>query len=381
MHLTEREHLIADRILKEIQERLRFLNEVGVGYLNLGRSAQTLSGGEAQRIRLATQIGSRLVGVVYILDEPSIGLHQRDNSRLLATLEQLRDLGNTVIVVEHDEETMRAADYVIDMGPGAGKHGGEVIAEGTVDEIIRNPRSITGKYLSGEVEIAVPAERRAPDPKKTIKIHNAREHNLRNVNAEIPLGLFVAVTGVSGSGKSSLIEDILHQSLARHFYRARVIPGLHDRITGLEHIDKVIDIDQSPIGRTPRSNPATYTGLFTPIREMFAEHPEAKIRGYGPGRFSFNVKGGRCEACQGDGLVKIEMHFLPDVYVPCEVCKGKRYNRETLEVRFRGQSIADVLEMTVEDGCEFFQNQPRIHQKLQTLSDVGLGYIHLGQSA
>jgi excinuclease ABC subunit A len=372
---------IAGPILKEVRERLRFLVDVGLDYLTLGRSAESLSGGEAQRIRLATQIGSRLVGVLYILDEPSIGLHQRDNSRLLATLEQLRDLGNTVIVVEHDEETMRAADYVIDMGPGAGKHGGEVIACGTVEEIIRNPRSITGKFLSGESEIALPATRRPPDAKKMIRIQNAREHNLRNVNAEIPLGLFVAVTGVSGSGKSTLIEDILHQSMARHFYRARVIPGAHDRITGLEHIDKVIDIDQSPIGRTPRSNPATYTGLFTPIRELFAELPEAKIRGYGPGRFSFNVKGGRCEACQGDGLVKIEMHFLPDVYVPCEVCKGKRYNRETLEVRFRGQSIADVLDMTVEDALAFFENQPRVRQKLETLNDVGLGYIHLGQSA
>jgi excinuclease ABC subunit A len=372
---------IAGPILKEVRERLRFLVDVGLDYLTLGRSAESLSGGEAQRIRLATQIGSRLVGVLYILDEPSIGLHQRDNARLLATLEQLRDLGNTVIVVEHDEETMRAADHVIDMGPGAGKHGGEIIASGTVDEIIRNPRSLTGKFLSGESEIAVPVERRKPDAKKAIRIQNAREHNLRNVNAEIPLGLFVAVTGVSGSGKSTLIEDILHQSLARHFYRARVIPGAHDRITGLEHIDKVIDIDQSPIGRTPRSNPATYTGLFTPIRELFAELPEAKIRGYGPGRFSFNVKGGRCEACQGDGLVKIEMHFLPDVYVPCEVCKGKRYNRETLEVRFRGQSIAEVLDMTVEDALAFFENQPRVRQKLETLNDVGLGYIHLGQSA
>ena len=294
-----------------MRERLRFLVDVGLDYLTLGRSAESLSGGEAQRIRLATQIGSRLVGVLYILDEPSIGLHQRDNARLLATLEQLRDLGNTVIVVEHDEETMRAADHVIDMGPGAGKHGGEVIAEGTVDEIARNPQSITGKYLSGEMKIAIPPSVARADPKKAIRIVNAREHNLRNVDVEIPLGLFVAVTGVSGSGKSTLIEDILHRTLARHFYRARVIPGLHDRITGLEHIDKVIDIDQSPIGRTPRSNPATYTGLFTPIRELFAELPEAKIRGYGPGRFSFNVKGGRCEACQGDGLVKIEMHFLP----------------------------------------------------------------------
>ncbi|HVZ77177.1 MAG TPA: excinuclease ABC subunit UvrA [Gemmatimonadaceae bacterium] len=372
---------IAGPILKEVRERLRFLDDVGLDYLTLGRSAESLSGGEAQRIRLATQIGSRLVGVLYILDEPSIGLHQRDNARLLATLEQLRDLGNTVIVVEHDEETMRAADYLIDLGPGAGKHGGTVIASGTVDEVLRTPTSLTAKYLSGEMRIEVPAARRPVDRERVIRIEGATEHNLRDVSAEIPLGLFVTVTGVSGSGKSTLVEDILHRALARHFYRARVIPGRHRRITGLEHIDKVIDIDQSPIGRTPRSNPATYTGLFTPIRELFAEMPEAKIRGYGPGRFSFNVKGGRCEACQGDGLVKIEMHFLPDVYVPCEVCKGKRYNRETLEVRFRGLAISDVLELTVEDALEFFENQPRIHQKLQTLSDVGLGYVHLGQSA
>ena len=372
---------IAGPILKEVRERLRFLVDVGLDYLTLGRAAESLSGGEAQRIRLATQIGSRLVGVLYILDEPSIGLHQRDNARLLATLEQLRDLGNTVIVVEHDEETMRAADHVIDLGPGAGKHGGQVIAQGTVEQIIRNPASITGKFLSGEASIPMPTARRPREPHRLIRIEGAREHNLRNLDVEIPLGLFVTVTGVSGSGKSTLIEDILHRSLARHFYRARVIPGSHKRITGFEHIDKVIDIDQSPIGRTPRSNPATYTGLFTPIRELFAELPEAKIRGYGPGRFSFNVKGGRCEACQGDGLVKIEMHFLPDVYVPCEVCKGKRYNRETLEVRFRGLSISDVLELTVDDALDFFQNQPRIFQKLQTLADVGLGYIHLGQSA
>ncbi len=372
---------VAGPILKEVRERLRFLVDVGLDYLTLGRAAESLSGGEAQRIRLATQIGSRLVGVLYILDEPSIGLHQRDNARLLATLEQLRDLGNTVIVVEHDEETMRAADHIIDLGPGAGKHGGEVIAAGTVDEIAANPSSITGRYLAGELSIPTPKTRRTFDARKVIRIEGAREHNLRNLDVEIPLGLFVAVTGVSGSGKSTLIEDILHRSLARHFYRARVIPGAHRRITGFEHIDKVIDIDQSPIGRTPRSNPATYTGVFTPVRELFAELPEAKIRGYGPGRFSFNVKGGRCEACQGDGLVKIEMHFLPDVYVPCDVCKGRRYNRETLEVRFRGQTISDVLEMTVDDGLDFFQNQPRISQKLQTLVDVGLGYIHLGQSA
>jgi excinuclease ABC subunit A len=372
---------IAGPILKEVRERLRFLVNVGLDYLTLGRSAESLSGGEAQRIRLATQIGSRLVGVLYILDEPSIGLHQRDNARLLDTLGQLRDLGNTVIVVEHDDETMRAADYLLDLGPGAGKHGGLVVAAGTVDEVARNAASLTGRYLSGDLKIPIPSSRRPADPRRSIRVAGAREHNLRNLDVEIPLGVFVAVTGVSGSGKSTLIEDILHRSLARHFYRARVIPGAHKSISGLEHIDKVIDIDQSPIGRTPRSNPATYTGLFTPIRELFAELPEAKIRGYGPGRFSFNVKGGRCEACQGDGLVKIEMHFLPDVYVPCEVCKGKRYNRETLEVRFRGMNIADVLEMTVEDATTFFENQPRIHQKLQTLMDVGLGYIHLGQSA
>jgi excinuclease ABC subunit A len=372
---------IAGPILKEVRERLRFLVDVGLDYLTLNRSAESLSGGEAQRIRLATQIGSRLVGVLYILDEPSIGLHQRDNERLIATLEMLRDLGNTVIVVEHDEDTMRRADHLIDLGPGAGKHGGELIASGTVEQVMNTPASVTGRYLKGEMAIPMPAQRRAPDPRRIVRVEGAREHNLRNVDVEIPLGLFVTVTGVSGSGKSTLIEDILHRALARHFYRARVIPGEHRRITGLEHIDKVIDIDQSPIGRTPRSNPATYTGLFTPIRELFAEMPEAKIRGYGPGRFSFNVKGGRCEACQGDGLVKIEMHFLPDVYVPCEVCKGKRYNRETLEVRFRGLSIAEVLDLTVEDALAFFEHQPRIRQKLETLNDVGLGYIHLGQSA
>jgi excinuclease ABC subunit A len=372
---------IAGPILKEVRERLRFLVDVGLDYLTLGRAAESLSGGEAQRIRLATQIGSRLVGVLYILDEPSIGLHQRDNARLLATLRQLRDLGNTVIVVEHDEETMRAADHLIDLGPGAGKHGGFVIAEGTVEQVTNDRASVTGRYLRGESVIAVPEVRRPQDADRMLRIEGATEHNLRDITAEIPLGNFVAVTGVSGSGKSTLVEDILHSSLARHFYRARVIPGKHRRITGLEHIDKVIDIDQSPIGRTPRSNPATYVGLFTPVRELFAELPESKIRGYGPGRFSFNVKGGRCEACEGDGLVKIEMHFLPDVYVPCDVCKGKRYNRETLEVRFRGLSIADVLELTVEDATEVFANQPRIHNKLVTLNEVGLGYIHLGQSA
>jgi excinuclease ABC subunit A len=372
---------IAGPILKEVRERLRFLVDVGLDYLTLGRAAESLSGGEAQRIRLATQIGSRLVGVLYILDEPSIGLHQRDNARLLATLEQLRDLGNTVIVVEHDEETMRAADYVIDLGPGAGKHGGQVIAEGTIDQIMRNPASITGKFLSGEASIPMPSARRPREAHRTIRIEGAREHNLRNLDVEIPLGLFVAVTGVSGSGKSTLIEDILHRALARHFYRARVIPGAHKRITGFEHIDKVIDIDQSPIGRTPRSNPATYTGLFTPIRELFAELPEAKIRGYGPGRFSFNVKGGRCEACQGDGLVKIEMHFLPDVYVPCEVCKGARYNRDTLDITWKGKNIAEVLDLSIEEALEFFANQPTIARQMQTLFDVGLGYVRLGQPA
>ncbi|HEX5436218.1 MAG TPA: excinuclease ABC subunit UvrA [Gemmatimonadaceae bacterium] len=372
---------IAGPILKEVRDRLRFLVDVGLEYLTLGRPAESLSGGEAQRIRLATQIGSRLVGVLYILDEPSIGLHQRDNARLLATLRQLRDLGNTVIVVEHDEETMREADHIIDLGPGAGRHGGLVIAEGTVDAVSRNPASLTGRYLRGDVAIRTPEARREADPARALRIEGAREHNLQHLDVNIPLGLFVAITGVSGSGKSTLVEDVLHRALARHFYRARVIPGAHDRLLGLEHIDKVIGIDQSPIGRTPRSNPATYTGLFTPIRELFAELPDAKIRGYGPGRFSFNVKGGRCEACQGDGLVKIEMHFLPDVYVPCEVCKGKRYNRETLEVRFRGATIADVLEMTVEDAHAFFAAQPRIEHKLATLCDVGLGYIHLGQSA
>ncbi len=372
---------IAGPILKEVTERLGFLVDVGLDYLTMNRSAESLSGGEAQRIRLATQIGSKLCGVLYILDEPSIGLHSRDNERLLKTLVQLRDLGNTVIVVEHDEETMRLADHVLDMGPGAGKHGGMLVAEGTVDDIRKTKGSLTGEYLSGMRSVPVPAVRRPADPARVLHIENAREHNLRNVSVDIPLGLFVAVTGVSGSGKSTLVSDILQRALSRHFFRARVIPGMHDRITGLQHLDKLIDIDQSPIGRTPRSNPATYTGLFTPIRELFAEMPEAKIRGYGPGRFSFNVKGGRCEACQGDGLVKIEMHFLPDVFVPCDVCKGRRFNRETLEVRFRGMSIADVLDLTVEDAVTVFENQPRIAQKLVTLADVGLGYVHLGQSA
>jgi excinuclease ABC subunit A len=372
---------VAGPILKEVGDRLRFLVDVGLGYLTLGRGATSLSGGEMQRIRLATQIGSRLVGVLYILDEPSIGLHQRDNERLLGTLRGLRDLGNTVIVVEHDEDTIRAADHVIDLGPRAGRLGGEVVAEGGVNDLVKAPASLTGRYLKGDLRVPVPPRRRAAEPSRILRVVGATANNLQNLTVEFPLGLFVAVTGVSGSGKSTLVTDILYQSLARHLYRARVLPGAHRGIEGLEHLDKVIDIDQSPIGRTPRSNPATYTGLFTPIRELFTQLPEAKLRGYGPGRFSFNVKGGRCEACQGDGLVKIEMHFLPDVYVPCEVCKGRRYNRETLEVRYKGKSIADVLDLTVADALEFFGNQRRIADKLELLNDVGLGYIHLGQSA
>ncbi|HEX5575993.1 MAG TPA: excinuclease ABC subunit UvrA [Gemmatimonadales bacterium] len=372
---------IGGPILKEVVDRLRFLRDVGLDYLTLGRSATSLSGGETQRIRLATQIGSRLVGVLYILDEPSIGLHQRDNERLLGTLRGLRDLGNTVIVVEHDEDTIQAADHVIDLGPRAGRFGGEVVAEGTVEDIRTHPDSLTGRYLRDELRVPVPPGRREAPAEHRLRIVGARANNLKDLTVDIPLGLFVAVTGVSGSGKSTLVTDILYQALARHFYRAKLIPGAHTRIEGLDLIDKVIDIDQSPIGRTPRSNPATYTGLFTPIRELFTQLPDAKMRGYGPGRFSFNVKGGRCEACQGDGLVKIEMHFLPDVYVPCEVCKGRRYNRETLEVRYKGRSIADVLDLTVEDALGFFQNQRRIADKLELLNDVGLGYIHLGQAA
>ena len=372
---------ISRPILKEVTDRLRFLVDVGLDYLTLERSAVTLSGGEAQRIRLATQIGSRLVGVLYILDEPSIGLHQRDNARLLATLKELRDLGNTVLVVEHDEETIRAADYVVDLGPRAGRHGGEVVAAGPLEEVLRHRDSLTARYLRGELRIPVPPRRRIAGADRVLRVLGAKHHNLKELTVEFPLGLFVAVTGVSGSGKSTLVTDILYQSLARHFYRAKVVPGAHERIEGLDHIDKVIDIDQSPIGRTPRSNPATYTGLFTPIRELFTYLPESKLRGYGPGRFSFNVKGGRCEACQGDGLVKVEMHFLPDVFVPCEVCKGRRYNRETLEVRYKGKSIADVLDLTVADALDFFEHQPRIRTKLELLNDVGLGYIHLGQSA
>jgi excinuclease ABC subunit A len=372
---------VSGPILKEVRDRLRFLVNVGLEYLTLGRPAGSLSGGEAQRIRLATQIGSRLVGVLYILDEPSIGLHARDNARLLATLRDLRDLGNTVLVVEHDEETIRAADHIVDLGPRAGRHGGEVVAAGTLDTILASQASLTGRYLRRELRIATPSSRRTPEQGKVLRLIGAREHNLKNLTVDFPLGLFIAVTGVSGSGKSSLVTDIVYQALARHFYGAKLIPGDHDRIEGLDLVDKVIDIDQSPIGRTPRSNPATYTGLFAPIRDLFAELPEAKMRGYGPGRFSFNVKGGRCEACQGDGLVKIEMHFLPDVYVPCDVCRGRRYNRETLEVRFKGKNIAEVLDLTVAEGLEYFENQPRVFAKLETLNDVGLGYIHLGQSA
>ena len=372
---------IAGPILKEVGERLRFLRDVGLGYLTLGRSAGTLSGGEAQRIRLATQIGSRLVGVLYILDEPSIGLHQRDNGRLLDTLKRLRDLGNTVVVVEHDEDAIRAADWLVDLGPGAGTHGGEVVACGTLDALLKEKRSLTGAYLRGEREIPLPAERRPVDPGRALVVRGARGHNLKKLDARFPLGAFVCVTGVSGSGKSTLVNETLYHALARHFYRSKVAPASHDAVDGLDLIDKVIDVDQSPIGRTPRSNPATYTGLFTPIRDLFANLPESQMRGYGPGRFSFNVKGGRCEACQGDGLVKIEMHFLPDVYVPCDICRGRRYNRETLDVYYKGMNIADVLDMTVADALEFFDAVPSIKRKLQTLHEVGLGYIHLGQSA
>ncbi len=372
---------IAEPILGEITGRLRFLKDVGLEYLTLGRGSGTLSGGEAQRIRLATQIGSRLVGVLYILDEPSIGLHHRDNDRLLRTLMDLRDLGNTVLVVEHDEDTIRAADHVIDLGPRAGRHGGAVVAEGTVEEILSHPDSLTARYLRNDLRVPLPSARRSPAKTRRLRIVGARANNLENLTVDIPLGVFVAVTGVSGSGKSTLVTDILYQALARKLYRAKLIPGAHTRIEGMAEVDKVIEIDQSPIGRTPRSNPATYTGLFTPIRDLFAQLPESKIRGYGPGRFSFNVKGGRCEACEGDGLVKIEMHFLPDVYVPCEVCKGRRYNRETLEVRYRGRSIADVLDLTAADGLEFFGAQRRIADRLELLNDVGLGYLHLGQSA
>ena len=378
--LSEREHQIADGILKEIRERLGFLRSVGLEYLTLARSSGTLSGGESQRIRLATQIGSSLMGVLYILDEPSIGLHQRDNQKLIGTLKRLRDLGNTVIVVEHDEETIMEADYVVDIGPGAGIHGGEVVCAGTVDDILACERSITGQYLSGRRVIPIPAERRQGNGKR-LRILGASENNLKHIDVDIPLGTFTAVTGVSGSGKSSLVNEILYKALAQAVYHTKARPGKHERIEGTEAIDKVINIDQSPIGRTPRSNPATYTGVFTDIREVFAQTNEAKMRGYGPGRFSFNVKGGRCEACEGDGILKIEMHFLPDIFVPCEVCKGKRYNRETLEIKYKGKNIHDVLEMTVEEALHFFENHPKIKRKLQTLYEVGLGYVKLGQPA
>ncbi len=378
LHLTEQQMLIADRILKEIRSRLGFLKSVGLGYLTLARSAGTLSGGESQRIRLATQIGSSLMGVLYILDEPSIGLHQRDNDKLLATLQRLRDLGNSLIVVEHDEDTMRAADYLIDIGPGAGVHGGRVVAAGTPAEVMANPDSLTGQYLSGKKKIEVPAVRR-PGNGKVLKVIGAAENNLRHIDVEFPLGTFTVVTGVSGSGKSSLVNEVLFKRLGAELMRMKVRPGKCDRMEGLEYLDKVVNIDQSPIGRTPRSNPATYTGLFNDIRDLFASTQEAKSRGYGQGRFSFNVRGGRCEACSGDGLLKIEMHFLPDIFVPCEVCKGRRYNRETLEVRYKGKNIADVLDMTVDEALGFFSALPKLKKRLQTLQDVGLGYVKLGQ--
>ncbi|WP_017379192.1 excinuclease ABC subunit UvrA [Paenisporosarcina sp. TG-14] len=380
LELSEKDMQIARLILRELHERLGFLLNVGLDYLTLSRGAGTLSGGEAQRIRLATQIGSRLTGVLYILDEPSIGLHQRDNNRLISTLKNMRDIGNTLIVVEHDEDTMMAADYLIDVGPGAGVHGGEIVASGTPTQVMKNTKSITGQYLSGKKFIALPAERRKPDG-RIISIKGATENNLKNVTVDIPLGIFTAVTGVSGSGKSTLINEVLHKSLAQKLNGAKTKPGQHKEVTGIEQLEKVIDVDQSPIGRTPRSNPATYTGVFDDIRDVYASTNEAKVRGYKKGRFSFNVKGGRCEACRGDGIIKIEMHFLPDVYVPCEICNGKRYNRETLEVKYKGENIADVLKMTVEDALKFFVNIPKISRKLQTIVDVGLGYMQLGQPA
>lgn len=381
LKLSERETLIADRIVKELLERIRFLNEVGVGYLSLSRSAATLSGGESQRIRLATQIGSSLVGVIYVLDEPSIGLHQRDNNRLIGTLKRLRDLGNTVLVVEHDEDTMKQADFIVDIGPAAGVHGGEVIATGTYDEILRSESSLTAKYLRGELVIPVPPKRRPIDPKKVLRIEGAKQNNLKNLTIDFPLGTFTAVTGVSGSGKSTLVIDTLYRLLARKVYDAKIAEPKIKKASGFEAIDKVVDIDQSPIGRTPRSNPATYTGLFSFIRDLFAQLPESQIRGYKPGRFSFNVKGGRCESCEGDGMTKIEMHFLPDVFVQCDVCKGKRYNRETLDIRFKGKNIAEVLAMTIEEAVTFFDAVPWIKHRLVVQNDVGLGYLQLGQSS
>jgi excinuclease ABC subunit A len=376
--LSNSEMLIAKPILKEIDDRLTFLIDVGLGYLTLSRSSGTLSGGESQRIRLATQIGSGLMGVLYILDEPSIGLHQRDNSKLLATLKKLRDLGNTLIVVEHDEETIREADHIIDIGPGAGENGGYLVAQGSIADIMNEPKSITGDFLSGRRKIKLPQKRRKQDG-RFLSVIGAKQNNLKNINVDFPIGLMTAVTGVSGSGKSSLVNGIIYPNLANNLNRANIEEGSYSDITGREYLDKVINIDQSPIGRTPRSNPATYTDLFTMIRNLFAQTPDAKARGYKPGRFSFNVKGGRCEHCMGDGIIKIEMHFLPDVYIPCEVCKGKRYNNETLEVKFKGKSIFDVLDMTVSQGLEFFKNMPQISRKLETLNDVGLGYIKLGQ--
>ncbi|HBF77055.1 MAG TPA: excinuclease ABC subunit A, partial [Clostridiaceae bacterium] len=378
LKLSEKDMAIASQILKEIKSRLKFLVDVGLDYLTLSRPSSTLSGGESQRIRLATQIGSGLVGVLYILDEPSIGLHQKDNDKLLETLKHLRDLGNTLIVVEHDEDTMRAADYIVDIGPGAGDHGGEVVACGTPSEVAACEKSITGQYLSGKKKIEIPKERRKPNG-NYITVKGAKENNLKNIEVKFPLGVFTCVTGVSGSGKSTLVNEILYKGIAKELNGSKVLPGCYDEILGLENIDKIINIDQLPIGRTPRSNPATYTGVFDYIRELFAGTPEAKMRGYKNGRFSFNVKGGRCETCSGDGIIKIEMQFLPDVYIPCEVCKGKRYNRETLEVKYKGKNISDVLDMTVEEALEFFKNIPRIKNKLQTLYDVGLSYIKLGQ--
>ncbi|HEX9970117.1 MAG TPA: excinuclease ABC subunit UvrA, partial [Acidimicrobiales bacterium] len=380
LELSERDRMIADRVLREIRARMQFLLDVGLDYLTLNRSAGTLAGGEAQRIRLASQIGSGLVGVLYVLDEPSIGLHQRDNRRLIDTLIRLRELGNTVIVVEHDEDTIRVADHIVDIGPGAGEHGGEVVYSGTLPGLLKSRKSLTGQYVAGKKKIPVPAMRRDPGD-QWLAVRGAREHNLKGIDVEFPLGCFVTVTGVSGSGKSTLVNDILYRSLMQRIYKSKQPPGRHVKIEGAEHLDKVINIDQSPIGRTPRSNPATYTGVFDSIRKLFSQTQEAKVRGYLPGRFSFNVKGGRCEACAGDGTIKIEMHFLPDVYVPCEVCKGARYNRDTLDIEFKGKNISEVLDMPCEEALEFFANQPAIARHMQTLVDVGLGYVRLGQPA